>query len=119
MNDIRRMRLQVINRFRFAGFSVTALALMAFLKLAPAAYALNPPEPRLGEAPKTAEATQSGNSSEAERIAALEVDIARLEADIANLRNALNIMGPLPDHPGVNAPVDPALAAYPETKADP
>lgn len=120
MNDIRRMRQQVINYLRFAGFSVTALALMAFLKLTGQPAWAGPPEPRLGQAPKTSENEPAAQTDD-HRLDELEGEIARLSKELVNLRAALDLMGPLPDHPGLSLPFEPAALAEaaPALSADP
>ncbi|HEV7691170.1 MAG TPA: SPOR domain-containing protein [Hyphomonadaceae bacterium] len=114
------MRQQVINYLRFAGFSVTALALMAFLKLTGQPAWAGPPEPRLGQAPKASENEPAAQTDD-QRLDELEGEIARLSDEIVHLRAALDLMGPLPDHPGLSLPIEPArlAEAVPQASADP
>lgn len=52
--------------------------------------------------------------SEADRIDALEAQLAALDVQVANLRKALDVLGPLPDHPDLFIPVSPTeIAAEP------
>jgi hypothetical protein len=111
------MRKQVINYLRFAGFSVTALALMAFLKLTGQPAWAGPPEPRLGQAPKASE-NEPAVQTDDQRLDELEGEIERLSKELVNLRAALDLMGPLPDHPGLSLPTQLAEAA-PRASADP
>jgi hypothetical protein len=103
VNDIRRMRQQIINYLRFAGFSVTALAMAAFLKLTGQPAWAGPPEPRLGEAPKASKNEPAAETDD-QRLDQLEAEIDRLSKELANLRAALDLMGPLPDHAGLDLP---------------
>jgi hypothetical protein len=114
------MRKQLINYLRFAGFSVTALALMAFLKLTGQPAWAGPPEPRLGQAPKASKAEPAAETDD-QRLDELEAEIARLSGEIVHLRAALDLMGPLPDHPGLSLPTQPAALAEaaPQAAADP
>jgi hypothetical protein len=61
-------------------------------------------EPRFGEPPAGAGLNEPGASSD--RVAELEKQVARLNAELANLRRALDVMGPLPDHAQYFVPVE-------------
>lgn len=100
------MRLQLASYLRFAGFSVAALAIAACAKLAPA-HAETRPEPQFGDPPEAGQmaATPSATVSEAERIAALEAQVEKLGDEIAHLRMALDVLGPLPEQEGMFIPV--------------
>lgn len=110
VNDIRRMRRQVINSLRFAGISAVALMIAFLGKLAPAAEA-SPPEPRRDDASGSTATRAPAEATEAQRLEQLEIEVARLNSELANLRSALALMGPLPDHADLNIPVDPDAAA--------
>jgi len=114
------MRKQLINYLRFAGFSVTALAMMAFLKLTGQPAWAGPPEPRLGQAPKASKAEPAAETDD-QRLDELEGEIDRLSKELVHLRAALELMGPLPDHPGLSLPFQPAAPAEvaPQASADP
>jgi hypothetical protein len=102
------MRQQLVNYLRFAGFSLAVLAVGIFTKLTPAAYALpvDPPEGDPQAAGSAAPKHQAAPQAEADRIDALEREVARLDAELVNLRKALSLMGPLPDHADLSLPVD-------------
>ena len=110
LDDLRRMRRQVINSLRFAGFSAIALMAAFWMKLAPAAHA-GPPEPRRDNAPDATAVRAPAAATEAQRLEQLEADMARLNAELVNLRRALALMGPLPDHSDLSIPADPNAAA--------
>src|SRR5690349_16404270 len=110
------MRQQVVNHVRFAGFSVAALAIAAFLKLTGQPAWAGPPEPRLGQAPKVSEAKPAAETED-QRIDQLEAEVTRLSKELENLRAALDLMGPLPDH-GLALP-SPDLPELPAAAADP
>ncbi len=102
------MRHDIVSYLRFAGFSAAALAVAAFVKLAPAAEAMAPPEPLQGDPPAGQVSKQLSPVSQSEKIEILETELKRIDAEIANLRKALEIMGPLPDHPELFIPADPS-----------
>jgi hypothetical protein len=113
------MRRQAINYLRFAGISAVTLMAALWMKLAPSAEA-GPPEPRRSEGPGATSVNAPAAATEAQRLEQLEADVARLNAELVNLRTALELMGPLPEHSDLNLPVDPnASAAEPETPPDP
>jgi hypothetical protein len=116
VNDIRRMRQQVINYLRFAGFSVMALAIAAFLKLTGQPAWAGPPEPRLGQAPKASKSEPAVQTDD-QRLDELEGEIDRLSKELEHLRSALELMGPLPDHPGLSLPTQPASLAEAASQA--
>lgn len=101
------MRQQVATYLRFAGFSVVALAIAACMKIAPAEAATSRPEPLFSDPPETSQmaADPAPGPTEAERIAALEAQVEALGSEIAQLRKALDVLGPLPDQPEMFIPV--------------
>jgi hypothetical protein len=96
------MRKFLVSRLRFLGFSLWALALTLGGRLAALPAEAATPEPRFGQAPASA---IDALASEAERLAGLQAQLAAAEEEIANLRKALELLGPLPDHPGLFIPV--------------
>ncbi len=100
------MRSWLGRYLRFAGFSVAALAVAACVKIAPAHAAPGRPEPLVGDPPETGQmAAKAQTVSEADRIAALEAQVAALDSQVANLRKAFDVLGPLPEHPDLFIPV--------------
>lgn len=100
------MRSWLVNYLRFVGFSVAALAVAACAKIAPTEGASGRPEPLIGDPPEAGQMAASPEPvSEAERIAALEAQVAALDSQIVHLRKALDVMGPLPDLDGMFIPV--------------
>jgi cell division septation protein DedD len=100
------MRSWLVNHLRFAGVSVVALAMAACAKIAPTDGAYGRPEPLFGEPPEAGQmAASSETVSEAERIAALEAQVAALDSQIVHLRKALDVLGPLPEQDGMFIPV--------------
>ncbi len=100
------MRSWLVNHLRFAGVSVVALAMAACAKIAPTDGASGRPEPLFGEPPEASQmAASSETVSEAERIAALEAQVAALDSQIVHLRKALDVLGPLPEQDGMFIPV--------------
>ena len=99
------MRSWLVRYLRFAGFSVAALAVAACAKIAPA-HAETRPEPLFGDPPEAGQmAAKAETVSEAERIAALEAQVAALDSQITHLRKALDVLGPLPEHADLFIPV--------------
>lgn len=93
---------------RFAGFSVAALVAAACVRISPAEAATGRPEPIIGEPPEAGQTAAKPHSiSEAERIAALEAQVAALDSEVTHLRKALDLLGPLPDHPDLFIPAQP------------
>jgi hypothetical protein len=93
------MRQRAVRYVRFVTFSVAALGLAACVKLAPVPGATGRPEPRFAE-PSVAVAV-----TDAERIEALNGRVEALDAELAALRKALDVMGPLPEHEDAFIPV--------------
>jgi hypothetical protein len=110
------MRQQLISSLRFAGFSAIALVIAIWMKLAPAANA-GPPEPRRDDASGATATRAPAIATEDERLEQLETEVARLNAELVNLRSALALMGPLPDHSDLNIPFDPNAGPAPEPEA--
>ncbi len=101
------MRQQVASYLRFAGFSVVALIIAACVKIAPAEAAANRPEPLVSDPPETSQLAvdPTAGPTQAERLAALEAQVEALGSEIAQLRKALDVLGPLPDQPDLFIPV--------------
>jgi cell division septation protein DedD len=83
------MRQWAVLHVRFVTFSVASLGLAACAKLAPTAAASARPEPRLGDPSVELAVT------DADRLEALQGQVEALEIEIAALRKALDVMGPL------------------------
>jgi len=107
------MRKLVVSYFRFVAFSVVALGLSACARMNlsdPTMFAL---EPKLGEPPEVGAMVDkpADGMTDEQRIEALEAQMEALGADIANIRRALDVMGPLPDpHAGLVAATMPEAA---------
>jgi hypothetical protein len=101
------MRHHLVSSLRFLGASLAALALSACARLAPPMTLASPPEPRFSDAPPAEQlAADTAARDDDARLAALEVRLASIEAEIVNLRKALDVLGPLPDHADLFIPVD-------------
>ena len=99
------MHSGVVRYLRLAGLSVAALAVAACAKIAPSETASGRPEPLVGEPPESGQMAASTQPvSEADRIAALEAQVAALDSQIVHLRKALDVLGPLPDPDGMLSP---------------
>jgi len=101
------MRYQLVSTLRLLGVSLVALAAAACVRLAPPASPYAPPKPRFSDAPP-ADQLAAGvvKHDEQARIVALEARLASIEAEIVNLRKALDVLGPLPEHAELFIPVD-------------
>ena len=99
------MRQWLVSYLRFIGFSAVALVFAACVKIAPAEAAANPAEPLFGDPPEAGQTTTPAVQTEEDRITALEAQVNALGAEIAQLRKALDVLGPLPDQPGMFIPV--------------
>ncbi|MEQ1609563.1 MAG: SPOR domain-containing protein [Hyphomonadaceae bacterium] len=103
------MRSLLMCYLRFAGFSVAALAVAACAKMASVEGASGRPDPLVGEPPENSEmAVAQDRQGEAQRIAALEAQVADLDSQLVHLRKAVDLLGPLPDHPDLFIPVSKA-----------
>ncbi len=105
------MRWQLVSYLKFVAFSVAALGLSACARMQlsdPTQFAI---EPMFGDPPEAGAMATAPQpvESEAERIEKLEAQMAMLSADVANIRTALAVMGPLPD-PGAGL----VQATFPE-----
>src|SRR5689334_3310320 len=99
------MRDRLVSYLRFMGFSAVALVIAACVKIAPAEAATNPAEPLFGDPPEAGQTTTPAAQTEEDRIAALEAQVDALGQEIAQLRKALDVLGPLPDQPGMFIPI--------------
>jgi hypothetical protein len=97
------MRQRLVRILRSFGFSAAAFGLVVCLPLAQAQPLSHTPEPRFGDAP-AGDATALEAASEADFLAAAEADLAAADSEFANIRKALDVLGPLPDHPGLFIP---------------
>jgi hypothetical protein len=93
------MRKLAVAYLRFLAFSVAALALAACAKLGPAELGMRRPEPKQSEPPEAAKmvADLTFSHVHSDSIEELEQQVAALDAELANLRKALDVMGPLPE----------------------
>src|SRR5690242_19464054 len=89
------MREQFVSYLRFVAFSVAALGLAACVKLSPADR-YGRPEPLFGDPPAATKVT------DADRI---EAQVKKLDTELADLRKALDVMGPLPEQDDFFVPV--------------
>lgn len=107
--DLPGMTAWLASYLRIAGFSVAALAIAACAKLGGAGTAMSRPDPLIGEPPEASQMAAAAQSvSKAERIAALEAEVESLGSEIAHLRKALDVLGPLPEQPSLFIPVSKA-----------
>jgi cell division septation protein DedD len=107
------MRKLLVSYLRFVAFSVVALGLSACARMQlsdPTLFAL---EPKLGEPPEAGAMIDkpADGLTDEQRIEALEAQMEVLGANVANIRRALEVMGPLPDpHAGLVAATLPEAA---------
>ncbi len=100
------MYYRLVSTLRLLGASLAVLA-AACARLAPSAGLSTPPEPRFSDAPSSDQlAADAVRRDDQARIVALEARLAAISADMANLRKALDVLGPLPDHADLFIPVD-------------
>lgn len=96
--DLYAMPRLVERYLKFAGFSLCVLAMGTCARLASADLFANRPEPRFAEPPA---AETPGDQAAAptldDQMAALEADADALAANAADLKIAMDVMGPLPD----------------------
>lgn len=93
---------------RWLGVSAFTLAVALCMRLGPAHAAIRAPEPRISAPPQGEMALAPVLMTEDEQIADLDAHLVVLSAEIAHLEKALDVLGPLPDHPRLFVPVDPA-----------
>jgi hypothetical protein len=99
------MRDCLVSYLRLIGFSACALAVALCMRFGPAHAARLGPEPRFSAPPPEADmAAVPVVLSEEEQVASLEANLTALSAEIADLRTALDVLGPLPDHPDLFIP---------------
>lgn len=100
------MHQRLVNYLRLLGFSLSALAVGACARIAPAHELAFEPEPRIIDAPPEGSfAWAYEGHAEDQEMAALQARLDAVEAEIANLSKALEHLGPLPDHPNLFIPV--------------
>lgn len=101
------MRQYLVRYLRSIGVSTAAFGLALCVPMAAAQVPSHEPEPRIGEAPVTD--ASPADASAAETLAAaevaLEADMAAATAQISNISKVMDILGPLPEHPGLFIPV--------------
>lgn len=107
------MRQRVVQYVRFVAFSLAALGLGACVKLSPATGAMGRPEPRF------ANPSEAVVITDASRLEALKDQVDALDVELAALRKALEVMGPLPEHEDVFVPVAGAEIVGDIPKTDP
>lgn len=100
------MRDYLVSYLRLIGFSVCAFAVALCMRFGPAHAATLGPEPRFSAPPPEADMTFIPVVlSEEDQVASLEANLTALSAEIADLCKALEVLGPLPDHPELFIPV--------------
>jgi hypothetical protein len=100
------MRDYLVSYLRLIGFSVCTLAVALCIRVAPAQAAPLAPEPRFFAPPPEADmAPLPVMLTEEEQVEILEANLTALSAEIADLTKALEVLGPLPDHPELFIPV--------------
>jgi hypothetical protein len=114
-DDLYAMSRLVERYLKFAGVSLCVLAMGACARLAPSDLSVRRPEPRFAEPPAAQKAgEQAVTVTREDQMAALEADTDALVARAADLRIALDVMGPLPD-PGAGL----AYATWPDAAKPP
>lgn len=100
------MRDHLVSYLRLLGFSVCTLAVALCTRFATANAATPAPEPRFALPPSQGDmAAAPVLVTEDEAVAELDHRLTALSAEIANLSKALDVLGPLPDHPELFIPV--------------
>jgi hypothetical protein len=100
------MRDHLVSYLRLLGFSVCTLAVALCTRFATASAATPAPEPRFALPPSQGDmAAAPVLLTEDEAVAELDDRLTALSAEIANLSKALDVLGPLPDHPELFIPV--------------
>jgi len=100
------MRDYLISYLRLLGFSVCMLAVALCMRFGASAHAATPrPEPRSATPPGANMASLPLLQTEEEQVASLEATLIALSGEIADLTLALDVLGPLPDHPELFIPV--------------
>lgn len=101
------MRDGLVSYLRLLGFSVCLLAVALCTRFGPAANAAPlAPEARFSAPPRESDmAALPLVPTEQEQVASLETNLTALSAEIADLTLALDVLGPLPDHPELFIPV--------------
>lgn len=82
------------------------LAAAACVRLAPPSAFAPPPEPRFADAPPADQLAAGPEADDDARVAALHARLEAVEEEIVNLRKALDVLGPLPDHADLFIPVE-------------
>ena len=100
------MRDHLVSYLRLLGFSVCTLAVALCTRFATAYAATPAPEPRFALPPSQGDmAVTPVVLTEEQAVAELDDRLMALSAEIANLSKALDVLGPLPDHPELFIPV--------------
>ncbi len=101
------MQKRLANYLRLIGFSLSAVAIAACARLVPQSLAALIPEPRFTDAPDAAAIGPHFFEQQAEddRMDALQARLDAVDSEIVNLRKALDVLGPLPDHAELFIPV--------------
>jgi len=97
-SDLLWMQKHLVSYLKLVAFSVAALGLSACARMHLSDPTMFSIEPRLGEPPEAGAVDRPAViETEAQRMEALEAQVEGLAAQVASLRGALEIMGPLPD----------------------
>lgn len=100
------MRDHLVSYLRLLGFSVCTLAVALCTRFAAAHAATPAPEPRFALPPAQGDVAAAPIAlTEDEAVAELDHHLSAVSAEIANLSKALDVLGPLPDHPELFIPV--------------
>lgn len=100
------MRDHLVSYLRLLGFSVCTLAVALCTRFGPAHAGKPAPEPRFSPPPPQDDmAAVEVAQTEEQAIADLDARLTAVSDEIANLTKALDVLGPLPDHPDLFIPV--------------
>jgi len=113
------MRQYIVRYLRSIGVSTAAFGLAVCVPMAAAQTLAHQPEPRFRDAPASDASDTAAPAAEvlAAQEAALEADVAAAAAQISNIRKVMEVLGPLPEHPGLFIPVSMA-GETPRNRAD-
>lgn len=115
------MQKHLVNYLRLVGFSLSAIAIALVTRLAPPGLTAEAQEPRFADAPQPTGIAPDffGEEAEDARMAELQARLDAVDSEISNLRLALDVLGPLPDHADLFIPVELSEVTGPVPNAKP